>query len=261
MATRRKIPTLIQEQNSYAGVTNKLLSSKVNRICVAYEGMDKYFPAYKIIFTGNPVRKDILQVINKNPEAYHLLGLDPDKKIILVLGGSLGAGTINSSILGGIDKIERNCQILWQCGKMYYENLRLAIDPVKYANVFLMPFIERMDLAYSAADLIISRAGAITISELELVGKPCILVPSPNVAEDHQTKNAMALVSKQAAWIVKDADAHLELMDKAITLLKDEAECSRKSANLRRMGIPNSAEKIAVEVIGLMKLLENGSNR
>jgi UDP-N-acetylglucosamine--N-acetylmuramyl-(pentapeptide) pyrophosphoryl-undecaprenol N-acetylglucosamine transferase len=259
LATRRKIPTLIQEQNSYAGVTNRLLASRVNRICVAYEGMDKYFPAWKIIITGNPVRRDILQIKNKNPEAFQLLKLDPGKKTILVLGGSLGAGTINSSILEGIDKLDGNCQLLWQCGKMYYESLRNAIDPAKYTNVFLLAFIDRMDLAYSAADLIISRAGAITISELELIGKPCVLVPSPNVAEDHQTKNAMALVSKQAAWIVKDADAHLELMNKALALLNDEAECSRISENLKKMGIPNAAEKIAAEVIDLMKHPGNGS--
>jgi len=260
IAARRKIPTLIQEQNSYAGVTNKLLASKVNRICVAYEEMDKYFPANKIIITGNPVRKDILKIINKNPEAYTLFGLDPAKKTFLVLGGSLGAGTINSSILESIGRIHDNYQLLWQCGKTYYEKLKLSVNFEKHTNVILMPFIERMDLAYAAADLIISRAGAITISELQLIGKPCILVPSPNVAEDHQTKNAMALVSKQAAWMVKDADAQMELMDKAFTLIEDEAECHRVSVNLKGMGIPNSAEKIAAEVIGLMKLKEYGSS-
>jgi len=260
LAIRLKIPTLIQEQNSYAGMTNRMLSSKVDRICVAYEGMDKYFPSQKIVITGNPVRRDIMEIKNKNPQAYKLFGLDPSKKIILVLGGSLGAGTINSSILAGIDKLDSNCQLLWQCGKMYYDNLKLNLEQIEYPSVFLLPFIERMDLAYSCADLIISRAGAITISELELVGKPCILVPSPNVAEDHQTKNALALVSKQAAWIVRDIDCQVELMGKALTLLKDEAECSRISANLKKMEIPNSAEKIAAEVIDLMKLNGNGSN-
>jgi UDP-N-acetylglucosamine--N-acetylmuramyl-(pentapeptide) pyrophosphoryl-undecaprenol N-acetylglucosamine transferase len=259
-ATRMKIPTLIQEQNSYAGITNKLLAPRVNRICVAYEGMGKYFPTQKIIITGNPVRKDIQQLVNKNPEAFRIFNLDPAKKIIVVLGGSLGAGTINSSILNAIGNLDSSCQLLWQCGKMYYERLRTAIDQAKYTNVFLWSFIERMEMAYSVADVIISRAGAITISELQLIGKPCILVPSPNVAEDHQTKNAMALVSKHAAWMVKDADAHLDLMNKALTLLNDEAECSRLSANLRLMAIPNSAEKIAAEIIDLMKHQGNGSN-
>jgi UDP-N-acetylglucosamine--N-acetylmuramyl-(pentapeptide) pyrophosphoryl-undecaprenol N-acetylglucosamine transferase len=260
LATRRKIPTLIQEQNSYAGLTNRLLSSKVDRICVAYEGMAKYFPAHKIIITGNPVRKDIMEIKNKNPEAYRLFNLDQSRKIILVLGGSLGAETINASILEGIPSFGNNYQLLWQCGKMYYEYLKHKIDQNQYPYVFLLPFIERMDLAYSCADLIISRAGAITISELELVGKPCILVPSPNVAEDHQTKNAEALVAKQAAWMVKDSEAKLELIDKTLTLLKDEAECNRLSVNLRSMSIPNSADKIAAEVIDLMKLKGNGSN-
>jgi UDP-N-acetylglucosamine--N-acetylmuramyl-(pentapeptide) pyrophosphoryl-undecaprenol N-acetylglucosamine transferase len=260
VASRHRIPTLIQEQNSFAGVTNRMLASRVNRICVAYEGMDKYFPAPKIIITGNPVRNDIMHLKNKNPEAFQFFSLDSSKKIILVLGGSLGAGTINSSILEKIDSLDSDYQMLWQCGKMYYESLRSKLEQAKYANVFLYAFIERMDLAYSAADLIISRAGAITISELELVGKPCILVPSPNVAEDHQTKNAMALVSRQAAWIVRDNDANKELMNKALVLLNNADECSRLSANLRLMAVPNSAEKIATEIIELMKLRGNGSN-
>jgi len=260
IASRKGIPCLIQEQNSYAGLTNKLLASKVNRICVAYDGMGKYFPAEKIILTGNPVRKDILRIEKKNAEDCKLFRLDYSKQTILVLGGSLGAGTINSSILNGLGKIGRDYQVLWQCGKTQYDNLKNSLDAKKYPNVILMPFIERMSAAYSCADIIISRAGAITISELALVGKPCILVPSPNVAEDHQTKNALALVSKQAAIMVKDSDARQELINKALDLLKDDKECRRVSENIRNMGIPDSADKIAAEIIGLMKSRENGSN-
>ena len=260
IATRKGIPALIQEQNSYAGVTNKLLAAKVNRICVAYDGMGKYFPVEKIIMTGNPVRKDILRIEKKNVEDCKIFGLDYAKKTILVLGGSLGAGTINSSILAGLEKIGSNYQVLWQCGKTHYSKLLASIDAAKYPNIVLRPFIERMNIAYSCADIIISRAGAITISELELVGKPCILVPSPNVAEDHQTKNALALVSKHAALMVKDADAANELLNTAFSLLKDEGECRHISENLRNMGIPDSADKIATEVISLMKSRENGSN-
>ncbi len=198
MAALRKIPTVIQEQNSYAGVTNRLLAKKAMKICVAYQGMEKYFPADKIVLTGNPVREELINRSLKKSEACGFFSIPEDKPVVLVLGGSLGARTINESILRQINAIEKeNISVLWQTGRLYYERIKKELEPMQLKNIHYFDFINRMDMAYGAADLIISRAGAATISELCLLGKPAILVPSPNVAEDHQTKNAMALVQKQ----------------------------------------------------------------
>ena len=202
------IPTVIQEQNSYAGVTNKLLAKKAARICVAYEGMERFFPKDKIILTGNPVRQDLFSVAPGTKEAYDFFNLDPTKKTILVVGGSLGARTVNQSIIAGLEKLAKtDIQIIWQTGKFYIENAHAAAEPFACKNLIVTDFVSRMDLAYSIADLVISRAGASSISELCLLAKPVILVPSPNVAEDHQTQNALALVRKDAAVMIKDVDA------------------------------------------------------
>ena len=254
LASRKKIPTLIQEQNSFAWVTNRMLAAKATRICVAYEAMERYFPSQKIILTGNPVRRDIIRVTAKDEETCGFFGLDHSREIILVLGGSLGAATINRSLLAGLDKLAEGTQVLWQCGKLYHEEMRQALLAAVHPGIILMPFIERMDLAYGVADLIVSRAGAITISELACVGKPVVLVPSPNVAEDHQTKNAQALVSRDAAIMVKDSDAYEKLVPTAAALLADEYRRQQLSANLKQMGISDAAERIANEVIALMKI-------
>lgn len=252
IASRRKIPALIQEQNSYAGVTNRILSKKVNRICVAYDGMEKYFPAEKIVLTGNPVRQDILNQVDKN-EALQHFGLVADKKIILILGGSLGARTINNSLLSHLDKIPENgVQILWQTGKYYYENAKKEAEKADNQNVIVKDFINRMDMAYAVADLVVSRAGAGTISELCLVAKPSILVPSPNVAEDHQTKNAMALVSKNAAVLLTDAECENSLVDKALLLINEQDMLKQLSNNIAKLALKDSANHIANEVLNLI---------
>ncbi len=207
---------VIQEQNSYAGVTNRLLARKAAKICVAYAGMEKYFPAEKIVLTGNPVREEVIITHVKRSEASGFFGISGDKPVLLILGGSLGARTINNSILEGIRELENaNIEVLWQTGKLYYSRIQEAIAPMQLKNIRCLDFINRMDLAYTLADVIISRAGAGTISELCLVGKPVILVPSPNVAEDHQTKNAMALVQQQAALMITDKDAPVKLVNEA----------------------------------------------
>ena len=201
------VPTLIQEQNSYAGVTNKLLAKKAKRICVAYEGMEKFFPKDKIILTGNPVRQDLFSVSAKTKDAYKFFNFDSAKKTILIVGGSLGARTINQSVIAELKKIsESDVQLIWQTGKYYFESAKKAAEPFASPRLLVTDFVSRMDLAYSIADLVISRAGASSISELCLLAKPVILVPSPNVAEDHQTQNALALVRKEAALMIKDVD-------------------------------------------------------
>lgn len=252
IASGKGIPTLIQEQNSYAGVTNKLLAQKAKKICVAYEHMQRFFPAEKIILTGNPVRQDIEHIEGKKSQALDFFGLDPEKKTILVLGGSLGARTINRSIMERLGKLSASgVQVIWQTGPKYYKK---NIDDIKSKNIptlKVFDFISRMDLAYAAADLIISRAGAGTISELCLVGKPVILVPSPNVAEDHQTKNAMALVDRDAARMVLDAEAVERLVDVSLFLLNNEPLLKTLSANISRMAIRDSAKRIAEEVLKL----------
>jgi len=253
-AVKKNIPTLIQEQNSYAGVTNKLLAKKVNKICVAYSEMEKFFPADKIIYTGNPVRQNILNENITREEAFSFFGLNPGKKTILCVGGSLGAGTLNESVILNLDKIAKsNYQLIWQTGKFYFEKAKQKFDAVNPANIKVMDFISRMDYAYKAADIVISRAGAISISELCLVKKPVIFVPSPNVAEDHQTKNAMALVSKNAGLLVKDAEAREKLFDSAFELINNEPKMNEFSENIGKLAMLNSADIIANEVIKLKK--------
>lgn len=252
VANKKGIPTLIQEQNSYAGITNKLLAKKAKKICVAYEGMGKYFPEEKILLTGNPVRQDLLDKIGDKEEGVNYFGIDNSKKTILVVGGSLGARTINQSIIKDIDKIGKSeYQIIWQTGKYYFDDAKKVNDNQKYKNVKVLDFITRMDLAYSVADIIISRAGAGTISELCLVGKPVVLVPSPNVAEDHQTKNAMALVNKNAAKMIKDSEAQSKLIDTTLNLLESENELKGLSENIKGMALRDSAKIIAEEVLKL----------
>jgi len=246
------IPTLIQEQNSYAGVTNKLLAEKASKICVAYENMSNFFPEHKIILTGNPVRQDLENIGGKRPHAMDYFHLDPAKKTILVLGGSLGARTINRSLLERMGKLSTSgVQVIWQTGSKYYKKINDEISCKDIATIKVYDFISRMDLAYAAADIVISRAGACTISELCLVGKPSILVPSPNVAEDHQTKNAMALVDKDAARVVVDMEAHERLVDVALFMLNNEPVLNTLSTNIAKMAIRDSAKRIAEEVLKL----------
>ena len=248
------VPTVIQEQNSYAGVTNKLLAKKAKCICVAYEGMEKFFPADKIILTGNPVRQDLFSVGHKTKDAYQFFNLDPAKKTILVVGGSLGARTVNQSIIAGLEKLAKtDVQIIWQTGKFYIEDARKAAEPFAGSNLLVTDFVSRMDLAYSIADLVVSRAGASSISELCLLAKPVILIPSPNVAEDHQTQNALALVRKDAAIMIKDVDAKEQLVDKALELIENEAELKKLSSNILKMAEKDSADRIAKEVIRLIR--------
>jgi UDP-N-acetylglucosamine--N-acetylmuramyl-(pentapeptide) pyrophosphoryl-undecaprenol N-acetylglucosamine transferase len=247
------IPCLIQEQNSYAGVTNKLLAKKAAKICVAYDGMERFFPADKIIMTGNPVRQNVLQCSMTQQEARRAMGMDPDKKTILLVGGSLGARTINESMLQHLDMVkDSNIQFIWQTGKYYYSAITEQLkkyEPLQ--NLKATDFISDMGAAYKAADLVISRAGASSISEFCLIGKPVILVPSPNVAEDHQTKNAMALVNKDAALYVKDAEAPAILLKTAIETVNDEQKLSSLSTNILKLGLKDSADIIADEVIKL----------
>lgn len=248
------IPTLIQEQNSYAGVTNKLLAKSAKKICVAYDGMERFFPAEKIIKTGNPVRQNLLDAKVTKAEATESFGLDPKKRTVLVIGGSLGARTVNESILQHIEDIReaKDVQFIWQTGKYYSEEIHMALakeDPVQ--NMKVTDFISNMDNAYAAADLVISRAGASSISELCLLKKPCILVPSPNVAEDHQTKNALALSTKGAAIFVKDSDARNELIPLALKTVVDDAQLASLSENVGKLAYHDSAKKIAEEVVKL----------
>ena len=255
VAQQLKIPTLIQEQNSYAGVTNKLLSSKAKKICVAYDNMDKYFPKNKVVNLGNPVRKDLQDIKDKNTEALDFFNLRPEKRTILVVGGSLGARTINESIALNIDELVRkDIQVIWQTGKYFFNKAKEEITRYNNHKVQVWEFINRMDLAYSAADIIISRAGAGTISELCIVGKPVVLVPSPNVSEDHQTKNAQALVQKKAAILVKDKDAKENMIKETLKLLKDDNKWVEMRVNLQKLAKPNADEDIVDEVF---KLIDN----
>jgi UDP-N-acetylglucosamine--N-acetylmuramyl-(pentapeptide) pyrophosphoryl-undecaprenol N-acetylglucosamine transferase len=248
-ATRSKIPALIQEQNSYAGLTNKQVADKVQSICVAYPAMEKYFPAAKLKFTGNPVRQGIADKKVTKEMALQQFHFLTEGKTLLILGGSLGARTINESILTHIDKlIESQVQVIWQTGKMYYESVKLQVAGKNLSKIRIHDFLGQMELAYTASDVVISRAGALAISELCLVAKPCILVPSPNVAEDHQTKNAMSLVNEGAALMVKDADAKDKLVSEALRLLFDEKQCSSLSANIARLGKPHATDDIVNEI-------------
>lgn len=258
-AARRGIPTLIQEQNSYAGVTNKLLASKAKAICVAYENMDRFFPKDQIILTGNPVRQELQNDTISREEAIRFFNLDPSKKTILVIGGSLGARTINNSIAAGIEKIPQNIQLIWQSGKGYDTQAQKALEEKKPENIKQLPFISRMDMAYKAADLVISRAGASSISELCLLGKPVILIPSPNVAEDHQTKNAQALSTKNAALMIRDCDAQNLLIDTALKTVQDETSLKNMSDNISKMAQRDSATRIADIIFELViKNKKNG---
>ena len=248
------VPCLIQEQNSYAGVTNKLLAKKAAKICVAYEGMERFFPADKIILTGNPVRQALLDTTITREEAIKTFGLDPAKKTILLVGGSLGARTINESVLQHLDLVkDTDVQFIWQTGKYYSAEIAKRLEGQNIPNLVVTDFITDMGAAYKAADLVISRAGASSISEFCLIGKPVILVPSPNVAEDHQTKNALALANRDAAIYVKDAEAPATLLELAVKTVNDEKKLKSLSENVLKLALPDSADIIAKEVIKLAK--------
>ena len=249
-AQKQGIPTLLQEQNSYAGVTNKLLAAKADCICVAYEGMERFFPGDKIVLTGNPVRRNLLECAASPEQARQAMGVDPNKKTVLIIGGSLGARTINHAIMGGLEKIGKasGIQVIWQTGKLYDSETREALEASGVKNVIQMPFISNMDMAYRAADLVVSRAGASSISELQLLGKATILVPSPNVAEDHQTKNALALVNRDAAMMVSDADASSQLVDMMLATVTDSERIASLGDNVSKMALHDAAERIVDEV-------------
>jgi len=255
-ATSKNIPALIQEQNSYAGVTNKLLAKRAKKICVAYQDMNRFFSEEKIVFTGNPVRKELLNQTISKKEALDFFELNQEKPTILFLGGSGGAKTINQSIINHLEQLHNSgIQIIWQTGKFYFEEAKRKADEINISsNIKIMDFITKMDFAYKAADLVVSRAGAGTISELCLVAKPCILVPSPNVAENHQYKNALALVNNQAAILIKDADANTELVNKALEIIYDHTKLAQLSDNINNMAIQDSDKKIAQEILNLVKL-------
>lgn len=252
-ASAKGIPSLIQEQNSYPGITNKLLKNKAAKICVAYERMDRFFPAEKILLTGNPVRKDLNGTESLKEEAFAYFGIPAGSRVILVVGGSLGARTLNQAMLGQIERFRQdNLFVIWQCGKYYMAQMTEALSSKNMPHVKLLDFISRMDLAFAAADIIVSRAGAGTISELCLVGKPCILVPSPNVAEDHQTRNAESLSHVQAAIMLKDSEAVEKLPEACLNLLENETKCKELSINIKKLALPDAALNIAQEVINLI---------
>ena len=258
MAAAKGIPCLLQEQNSYAGVTNKLLAKKAAKICVAYEGMERFFPAEKIMMTGNPVRQQLLDTTITHEDAVRTFGFDPTKKVVLIVGGSLGARTLNESVLQHLDQIRKSdVQFIWQTGKFYSAEISERLKGQDIPNLTVTDFISDMGVAYKAADLVVSRAGAGSISEFCLLGKPVILVPSPNVAEDHQTKNAMALVNKAAALYVKDAEADKILLPLAIDTAKDDAKLQSLHENILKMALPDSADMIAKEVIKLAQSLND----
>ncbi|MFN3850908.1 MAG: undecaprenyldiphospho-muramoylpentapeptide beta-N-acetylglucosaminyltransferase [Spirosomataceae bacterium] len=253
MASLMGIPILIQEQNSYAGVTNKFLAKKAKKICVAYPNMEAFFPKEKIIMTGNPVRKDILDTASKRAKAMAHFGLDENRKTLLIIGGSQGARTINESILAGLnDLISNDLQIIWQTGKLFIDRAKSGVEALQTQRVFVSDFIYEMDLAYAAADLVVSRAGALSVSELCLAAKPSILVPLPTAAEDHQTQNAMALVNANAAWIVKDVEAREKLIEKVVELADNQQVMSQLSKNIHQLGKPNAGQEIAAEVLKLV---------
>lgn len=252
-ATRKKIPSLIQEQNSYAGLTNKWLAGRVNRICVAYEKMEKYFPGDKLVLTGNPVRSDLIITRNGKSAACKYFELDPDKKTLLILGGSLGARSINESTLASLDTwINKGYQLIWQTGGLYHEEMKDRTTRTDLSNIRILDFIREMRYAYAVADLVISRAGALSIAELMVTGKACLLIPSPNVAEDHQTKNARSLVEKDAARIVTDDRAVSELAAVSSELMESPEIRKKMSENIKKMAKPNASVDIANEVIKLM---------
>jgi UDP-N-acetylglucosamine--N-acetylmuramyl-(pentapeptide) pyrophosphoryl-undecaprenol N-acetylglucosamine transferase len=250
MANMMNIPTLIQEQNSFPGITNKLLSKKANTICVAYENLERFFPKEKMILTGNPVRQDLITIDDKRPEAIQYFNLDPLKKTVLILGGSLGARRLNQLIENELEKmISLDTQIIWQCGKLYFEEFKKHNS----TKVKILAFIDRMDLVYAAADIVISRAGASSVSELCIIGKPVIFIPSPNVAEDHQTKNAKSIVDKKGAIMIKETelDSQFNLVFEA--LLKDKGKQIQLSENMKQLALPNATKKIVDEIVSLIK--------
>ena len=250
MANMLAIPTVIQEQNSYPGITNKLLSKKANTICVAYENLERFFPKEKMILTGNPVRQDLIDIENKKAEAIHYFNLDANKKTLLVLGGSLGARRVNQLIEKELKNFANlDVQIIWQCGKLYFEDYK------KYNsnNVQVLAFIDRMDLVYAAADIVISRAGASSVSELCIVGKPVIFIPSPNVAEDHQTKNAQSIVDKKGAILLKESELDSQFSIVFEALLKDIGKQEQLSKNIKQLAFPNATKEIVDEIIKLIK--------
>ncbi len=248
-ATRLGIPSVVQEQNSFAGLANKQVAKRVSKVCVAYDGMEKYFPKNKIILTGNPVREDILTITGKRERALNQFGFNTGTKTLLIIGGSLGARTINESILNGIEKlIDARIQIIWQTGKGYFEACKASVSKYDLRRIRVYDFLKEMDLAYGVADVVISRAGALAVSELCITGKACILVPSPNVAEDHQTKNAMALADRQAAVVVTDKDAGNMLVEEALKLLFDEQRTDKLKSNISVMAKPNATRDIVNEI-------------
>ena len=257
-ASVKNVPILIQEQNSYAGITNKYLAKKAQKICVAFDGMEQFFPADRIVKTGNPIRRSSVSIEGKREEAFEFFQLSSSKKTILVTGGSLGAGTLNKCMLADLKEIiAADAQLIWQTGKYYYKGILENLSSTIHPNICVLEFLNRMDLAYAAADVIISRAGAGTIAELCVVKKPVILVPSPNVAEDHQTKNALALVNQNAAVLVKDTDAEKTLVKTALALLQDENQQQKLSAQIGKLAMPDADLNIAKEVL---KITENKTN-
>jgi len=255
VASNKGIPAVLQEQNSYAGLTNKILAGKVKRICVAYPNMDQFFPAEKVRLTGNPVRKDIAELDGKKSVALAHFGFKADQPVLMILGGSLGARTLNDAMVLALETlVESDVQVIWQCGKFYYEEMQANLGKVvNNGNIKLFQFLKEMDLAYAAADVVISRAGALSVSELSIAGKPTLFVPSPNVAEDHQTKNAKAMVDQGAAILVKDADAREMLIESALELLKNTDRQAELSTNIKALAKPNAAEEIVDEIVELIK--------
>ncbi|MBL0735468.1 undecaprenyldiphospho-muramoylpentapeptide beta-N-acetylglucosaminyltransferase [Flavobacterium sp. GN10] len=244
------IPTVVQEQNSYPGITNKLLSKKANAICVAYENLERFFPKEKIVLTGNPVRQDLIDIESKREEAIAFYGLDPNKKTLLVLGGSLGARRINQLIEKELQNfLSQDVQVIWQCGKLYFEEYKKYNQP----NVKVVDFIERMDFVYAASDVIISRAGASSVSELCIVGKPVIFIPSPNVAEDHQTKNAQAIVDEKGAILLKESELDSQFSIVFEALLKDSGKQKQLSDNIKKLAKPRATQDIVSEIVKLIK--------
>jgi len=253
-AQSKRIPTLLQEQNSYAGLTNKILARKAAKICVAYPEMERYFPKGKLKLTGNPVRKDLLDLSGKKELGIQKFGLDPHRKTVLVLGGSLGARTLNLAMVHHMVNLEKEgYQVLWQSGKFYFKEMELALATVGLTHIHLQEFISEMDLAYAAADVIVSRAGALSVSELSLVGKPVIFVPSPNVAEDHQTKNATACVKQGAAVLLADADAVTKFKEYIDDLLQHEDKANALAEALKKLAMPDAANALVHELELLLK--------
>ncbi len=253
-ATSKKIPTLIQEQNSFPGITNKFLAGKVNKICVAYDGMEKFFPADKIVKTGNPIRNNVIEIEGKRSEAADFFRLDQSKKTVLIVGGSQGALAVNKGIAKNLEVFTKNnIQLIWQTGKFYFEDAKQQVESLNTNCIKVTEFIDRMDLAYAMADIIISRAGAIAISEICAVAKPPIFIPLPSAAEDHQTKNADALVKKDAAILINNSEVGEKIGETLLSLLSDEKRQRTLSENLKKLAIKNSADLIADEILKLVK--------